>query len=144
VGTLREVNDADARFAVHTALLDDYVDRVPPDGRVLLKTDVEGYDFHVLKGASKVLARREVAVISEVNPQWLKEVGCSAEEMFAYMADLGYSAYHPTVVRRGLSRVLTIAPLSLPGPHTWFNALFCRESELSMLQTGQYPVEIIA
>lgn len=138
IGTLRQGAVGDKRFEVQTSLLDDYLEHIPKTGRVLLKTDAEGYDFQILMGACQLLSRPEVVVVSEVNHEWLNESGSSAEEMFKYMASMGYDPYYVQSVRHLCSRFLTVTPLSLPGPHHWFNAVFCRESDLSVLTNSHH------
>jgi len=132
VGTLRQVAIGQKRFEVQTALLDEYVKYLPGAGRVLLKTDAEGYDFRILMGARELLSRPEVLVISEVNHKWLGELGESAEEMFAFMNDLGYRPYYPYLYWTHFHRRLGVKPLTLPGPHHWFNVLFMRQQDYSM------------
>ena len=124
--TLRSLNTALRSYAVPVARLDDFFGQIP-ERRVFLKIDTEGYDFNVLKGAGRLLARPGVTVFAEVNHRWLEELGQSAHQMFAYMSNFGFKAFLPRLEARFLRRRLKLQSLSLPGPHHWFNALFLRE-----------------
>jgi FkbM family methyltransferase len=133
-GTLRPVAAEGMRtFDVETALLDDYADQIPSGRTTLVKIDTEGYDFRVLKGARDVLSRQQIIVISEVNHKWLDELGESPEEMFAYMNDLGYEPYYPYFYWTRFRRRLGLRPITLPGPHHWFNVVFVRQREYDMI-----------
>lgn len=132
--TLRHLNQGARTFEVEITTLDSFLDQIPAGRRVFLKIDTEGFDFNVLKGASKLLARPDVIVFSEVNPKWLAELGQTAEQMFAYMAGFGFKPWFVSLENRGAARQMTLHPLALPGPHHWFNALFLRESDAQRLQ----------
>lgn len=126
-GTLRSLDTSMSSYDVRVACLDEFIDQVPSDRNVFVKIDTEGYDFNVLKGATQLLKRPGVTVFAEVNHKWLGELGQTAEQMFAYMADQGFSAYYPALEAGLLGRRLSPEPLALPGPHHWFNALFLRD-----------------
>lgn len=132
--TLRPMHNPECTFEVRVDTLDAYLDQIPPHRFVFLKTDAEGFDFSVLKGARRLLARSGTLVFAEVNHAWLAELGQTAQEMFAYMNGFGYRPYSVQIRGRLLHRELTIKPLSLPGPHHWFNVLFARDSELPALR----------
>ncbi len=136
-GTLRSVDGHSCRsFDIQTARLDDFIAEIPRHRRVLLKIDTEGYDFNVLKGASRLLSRSRVSVIAEVNEKWLGELGQCAGEMFAYMTRFGYRSYLPRIQSGALRRKLVIEPLSLPGPGSGFNVLFLRDADLKAVSVS--------
>jgi FkbM family methyltransferase len=128
-GTLRALESALTAHHVSVARLDDVLADIPTGNNVFLKIDTEGYDFSVLKGAPQLLSRPNVTVFAEVNHKWLRELGQSAEEMFAYMSQFGFKAFLPRLGTRFLRRELRLEPLILPGPHHWFNAVFLRDAE---------------
>jgi hypothetical protein len=68
-----------------------------------------------------------VIAFSEVNHKWLEQLGQSAREMCDYMANYGSKPCYPRLQRKGLRRCLHLEPLTLPGPHHWFNGLFLRD-----------------
>ncbi|HVA45523.1 MAG TPA: FkbM family methyltransferase [Pirellulales bacterium] len=60
----------------------------------LIKLDIEGAELHALRGLSRLFdVNREVAIVSEVNPQMLRELGESASNLCNSLTDLGFSAY---------------------------------------------------
>jgi FkbM family methyltransferase len=129
-GTLRKIAGAKKSIEIEVAMLDDFVGFINPIGRIFLKTDTEGYDFNVLKGARKLLSRPNVLVFAEMNEIWLSELGQTPEQMVGYMNEMGFQAYLPRVERKLLRRELKLEPLHLPGPHYWYNALFIKDLEL--------------
>jgi len=127
--TLRPVGDQVVRsFEVDVRTLDDFGVEIPKEGRTLVKIDVEGFELNVLRGARELLSRLNVAVLVETTDAWLREQDQSAAELFAFMADTGYRPYHPRMQPRLLQQRLVIEPVSLPGPHHQFDALFLRGS----------------
>jgi len=68
----------------------------PSNLRTYLKVDVEGLEFRVLRGFKRLLASRQVLVQVEITAEWLRADGGSAEELFRFMQELGYSAFRVT------------------------------------------------
>jgi FkbM family methyltransferase len=66
-----------------------------PDGEILIKIDVEGYEREVLKGASLILRKHKPKIIFESNNI------SSRRELSQLLADFGYSVYslpwHPSL-----------------------------------------------
>jgi FkbM family methyltransferase len=58
----------------------------------LLKIDIEGFEFHALKGARQTLRRHHPTVIVELHPMVWKEIGLSRERVTKTLAELGYHA----------------------------------------------------
>ena len=70
----------------------------------LLKSDVQGYDLNVLKGARGMIeAGRVQAVFCEVNFHQLYEGQCSFEELYAYLKSRGFflSGFYDAVREEG-------------------------------------------
>jgi FkbM family methyltransferase len=130
-GTLRAQEGAMNAYTVPVQTLDSLAGLIPADRRVFLKIDTEGYDYNVLRGARELLARPGIRIFAEVNHKWMAELGQTAKELFAYMEELGFSAYHPRVEKSLLQQRLKLDPLLLPGPHHWFNAFFSRDESAS-------------
>jgi FkbM family methyltransferase len=61
-----------------------------PARPVLLKCDVEGAEFEVLKGAGAYIARHKPALLLSVHPNLLPKFGSSCDELAAWLSDLGY------------------------------------------------------
>jgi hypothetical protein len=57
--------------------------------RVLLKIDVQGYDFEVLKGAQELLAQVDYVIV-EIGVQLLYEQQASFEEIYDYLRGLDF------------------------------------------------------
>ncbi len=83
--------------------LDDYA--IDPARPLLIKLDVQGGEWHVLKGAQQMLARdREVVIACEVSPLLLAEQGSSLEALIALLAANGFEA--------ALNGTLPLQPIS--------------------------------
>jgi FkbM family methyltransferase len=59
----------------------------------LIKCDVEGAEYSVFSGGTKVIARDRPIVYSEVNDAFCKRYGKCAYDTYKFFADLNYSAY---------------------------------------------------
>ena len=70
---------------VTKTVVDAYADLRP----TVLKIDVEGFEQHVLQGATKVLATRPKIAL-ELHPEHLAQYGSSLEEILALLRGLGY------------------------------------------------------
>jgi FkbM family methyltransferase len=57
----------------------------------LIKIDVEGYEWAVLKGAQRCLEKVRPRLWLEVHPQFLRQQGKTPEELLDWLRDLGYS-----------------------------------------------------
>lgn len=74
---------------------------------MLIKVDVEGAEYHVLRGAAAVLARPEPTAwlieicLSEYHPE---KINPNYYDTFAIMWDHGYTAYAADRERRLISR----------------------------------------
>ncbi|MEO6080766.1 MAG: FkbM family methyltransferase [Steroidobacteraceae bacterium] len=72
----------------------DRVIAIPDDDQpVCIKIDVEGYECRVLKGMSKLLSRRDVALIVEVSRDMLVRIGDSSKSLHELLAAAGFSCY---------------------------------------------------
>lgn len=78
--------NSEAGVKVPVIRLDDYFgDDLMPD---VMKIDVEGYEFNVLKGASKVLAHGP-AIAIEMHKS-MSDFGASPKDVFTLLSDHGY------------------------------------------------------
>lgn len=57
----------------------------------LIKIDVEGYEFEVLKGAEKIIRDHKPVLFIEVDDEYLKNQHSSAKELIAWLQEKGYS-----------------------------------------------------
>ncbi|MFT7616119.1 MAG: FkbM family methyltransferase [Candidatus Woesearchaeota archaeon] len=56
----------------------------------LIKIDVEGAEFGVLRGAEKLIKKHKPIIVLSVHPAHLKALGESASDLFTYCKKLGY------------------------------------------------------
>ena len=58
-----------------------------------LKVDAEGYDFHVIRGAERLLSEQRVGVLQfEYHWEWL-EAGSTLADAYRFLGDRGYRIY---------------------------------------------------
>ena len=75
---------------VHT--LDDFVDELQLEGPILLKADVQGYELAILRGAERVLAMTDLALL-EVSFQPVYDNAPMAHELITEMGALGFRIF---------------------------------------------------
>jgi len=113
--------DAPVSKPVKVVRLDDYVNEKRLDlSRIrIVKIDVEGYEFSVLRGLSGVLekANTNIHIICEVNPWMSKKLGYTLTDMAEFMGGFGYKSY---------SIVPPYPPLDLPALDRLENVVFRR------------------
>lgn len=56
----------------------------------LVKIDVEGFELHVLRGATRVIQQHHPTLFIELNDDNLREQGSSAAELISFLAGMGY------------------------------------------------------
>lgn len=77
------------RIAVRVVRLDDVV---PPDGRVdFIKLDIEGGEYHALRGAVRTIARCRPVIVFEAGARSTGQYGVAPEAFHAFVTrELGY------------------------------------------------------
>ena len=58
----------------------------------LIKIDVEGYEYYVLKGLARIFETAKPAVLCEVTPRGMDLLGLKLETLDLFMKEMGYSA----------------------------------------------------
>jgi FkbM family methyltransferase len=86
----------------------------------LVKIDVDGYDFKVLRGASDAISNLRPIIFCELCEYTLRAQGDSIKDIFTMIESLGYSAYYENGERIG--NVDDV--LSMVGLHTSINGIF--------------------
>ncbi len=61
----------------------------------LIKVDVEGYEWFVLKGAEKVLEKCKPILFLELHPYMIIDLGYSISELIDWLKSKGYEAFDP-------------------------------------------------
>lgn len=59
------------------------------EGKILIKLDVEGSEYDVLKGATETL-KKDVTILLEVHKEFIKKQGHTVDELFALIKERGY------------------------------------------------------
>ena len=83
---------APAAYEVRARPLDAIVKEAKLDRVDVIKIDVEGAEFEVLKGAAKTLDEYRPVLIIELVPEQLKSMGASVEQVTQFLASHGYGA----------------------------------------------------
>jgi FkbM family methyltransferase len=92
--TLRAVaEDAIGVERVRVVRADDVLTNIPTTARVVIKVDVEGFEYKALKGLQKVLSLDNVAILVEVTNDWLTEMGQSAIALYQLLEAMGFQTF---------------------------------------------------
>ncbi|MFY7843264.1 MAG: FkbM family methyltransferase [Rhabdochlamydiaceae bacterium] len=70
----------------------------------LIKCDVEGSEWFVLKGAYKTLIQHKPIIFIELYEEWCKKCGYSTKDVISFMRELGYGLFQ--VYQRALISVM--------------------------------------
>jgi FkbM family methyltransferase len=73
--------------------LDDFIEKEKITHLDLIKIDVEGYEFNVLKGAEKILNDFKPVLFIEVNDANISQNGSSAKELITHLQQKKYAIY---------------------------------------------------
>jgi len=86
----------DETIEVRTRRLDNYLEQKNIDRVSLVKIDVEGYEYYVLKGLSGFLKRTssKPPIICEILASAYKNLDFCLEELYDYMKSYGYEAHN--------------------------------------------------
>jgi FkbM family methyltransferase len=80
---------------VRVRRLDDYIagSIKSPQRISLIKSDVEGFEFSVLKGLGRFLAEFKPVIVCEIKPWEVRHLGATLDEFARYIKGVGYSTY---------------------------------------------------
>ncbi len=78
---------------VHVERLDDVVKQAGLKRVDLIKMDIEGAEFFALQGAAEVLNQFHPIVLLELSDKSLKNQGCSSEQVWNFLTQMGYRIY---------------------------------------------------
>jgi len=87
---------AEEVIKVRTRRLDDYLKENRIDEVSLIKIDVEGFEYFVLKGLEGYFkkSKHRSPIICEISPSACARLGYTLKELCGFMADYGYQAYN--------------------------------------------------
>jgi FkbM family methyltransferase len=77
---------------VETARLDDVAGKCGLSRVDFIKIDVEGAELPAFKGAESIISQYRPVIFAEVEGKFTQRIGYHPEELFAYLAQFGYSA----------------------------------------------------
>lgn len=109
----------------------------------ILKTDTEGFDFKILRGAVSCISRAKPALFFEFHPYFLQRNGENPIECFRFIHELGYKKYliyhangFPIGIFQTLDKdaILGFFNFSLITIDTYFDILCLHESENHILE----------
>lgn len=95
IRTYKNASEITGTHETQVVRLDSYIENKGIDQVTLIKIDVEGYEFHVLKGLERYLHRASSRppIICEIAPRAYPLIGSSLSDMAEYMKGFGYSAF---------------------------------------------------
>ena len=94
IASLRKLESAAGRVRVKAIALDSMLERLPRTN--LVKIDVEGAEFLVLKGMRGLLERDRPVVVLELTPAFLSSFGHRPEDVAVFMSERSYVARRVT------------------------------------------------
>ena len=111
-----KVDGPNVRAAIQVAVVP-LDQRIPADlpGRLIVKTDVEGFELYALRGLQQSIRRYRPTILTEVDPRFLVRAGVDALQLFDFLHDNGYSGYVIGLGRNWLRRpLLSLRPVETP------------------------------
>lgn len=87
------------KVSVSVVRLDEYIKENNLNNIKLIKIDVEGFEFSVLKGLSKYFSECSVkkeypVIVCEIVPEIYPKLGCKLKDLFDYMAQFSYYPFN--------------------------------------------------
>lgn len=84
-----------SKVEVPVLSIDDYIEKhsIRPDMIELVKIDVEGYEYNVLKGASRLLTGYSPKILCEISHANLTKSNMSPRDEIDYLLSYGYRCY---------------------------------------------------
>ena len=85
-------NDIKLRYPVIVRTIDDYCAEHDIKAIDILKTDTQGYDLEVLKGAENILESRRIHLVyTEINLSTMYEGQASFDEIYRFLSDRDFT-----------------------------------------------------
>jgi FkbM family methyltransferase len=73
----------------------------------LIKIDVEGFEYQVVKGMVRTIERSHPAIVMEIVSSHLKAAGTSVQELASFMMSKGYSPFRLALSRKKLLKLVS-------------------------------------
>lgn len=129
--TLCETDGAVSRIDVRVAPLDAFLGQMPEERPVVMKLDLEGYEWQAIRGMSETFRTRNVrAAIIEKDSAWIERGEGNYPRIREYMEVYQLEPFDLTVTRRAMRRHLA---LTRPhGAHPSFNAVFVKRTSRTL------------
>lgn len=105
----------------------------------VIKIDVEGGEWAVLRGLDALLRRTDVQIdiVVELSPKWLRLQASSVHALLSHMSELGYHVYALPSDDYEISRCHAAAHSAPPRPHR------LRQDEVACMDTGDTQFDVI-
>src|SRR5687768_3144499 len=100
---------------VHTWALDSYtrVSNIISNSKIsFIKIDIEGYEYHAIRGMTKLIKRDKPTIMMEWHPPTLEEAGTNPKEFYNFMKDkMGYTSLKHCLLDNGNRTINTYEEL---------------------------------
>ena len=100
---------------------------------MVIKIDVEGHEYDVLSGLSRLLQRKDIALVVEVTDFLLRKVGASARELHGLLEEHGFEPVLFRLEQGRWGRVLRLKKLRGALELEQYDALFLK-SDSDLMQ----------
>ncbi|CAG7855865.1 hypothetical protein MCAMS1_00152 [biofilm metagenome] len=128
-GTCSFINTSEIHDSVSVPVkkLDDVLTNDKLLSPVLVKIDVEGFEFNVLQGMEQMLDRADIHIICEITDEWLVKTGSSAASLVEFLRKRGFSVYLPTISHSNfITEKLELTLINELPNNRQFDAVFIR------------------
>lgn len=96
--SLGDSNNGSEKQLVTIKVADNIPEIQQLESLALIKIDVEGFEFQVLKGLQKTLKKHKPRIIFEYDSHYWVKTGCTIAECCSYLEQMGYQFYQITPV----------------------------------------------
>ena len=117
---------AEEGYSINLVRGDDVLGELEPSRPVIIKMDVEGHEIHALRGFSRLLERREVALICEINREALTRAASSPNDLIHFMSDRGFKSFRFEVDQTRWMRKFRFIPHEEPHSSENYDAIFLK------------------
>jgi FkbM family methyltransferase len=118
--------EAEEGYSIRLVRGDDVLGDFELSRPVILKMDVEGHEIHALQGLARLLDRREVAVICEINRDALARAASSPHDLIQLLSNRGFDTFRFAAQQSRWRRRLRLIPLNEPHSDGNYDALFLK------------------